>query len=162
MIEQWVSLTMNGAKVTQIQPRDDRTSGQFHLEAEVSAERYGKLMQGRLMSFVPAMVSRHEVAVLTKAERHLPIVIDGSAFAESTDVILPAGFIVDELPDPINLENTFGQYTASCRVDGNKLHYQRAMKVSNAILPPEQYSMARNFYGTILASEQAPVVLIKK
>jgi hypothetical protein len=36
------------------------------------------------------------------------------------------------------------------------------MKVSNAILPPEQYSMARNFYGTILASEQAPVVLIKK
>lgn len=162
MIERWVSFTVNGAKVTQIQPRDDRDRGKFHLEVGVSAERYGKLMQGRLMSFVPAIVSRREAVALTKAERHLPIVINGNAFAESAEVILPEGFIVDELPDPVKLETSFGQYTASYSVEGNKLRYQRAMTVHNAILPREQYSVARNFYDTILGSEQAPVVLIKK
>jgi hypothetical protein len=162
MIERWVSFTVNGAKVTGIQPRDDRVSGLFHLEVGVSAERYGKLMQGRLMSFVPAFVSRRETVALSKSERHLPIVINGNAFAESAEVILPAGFIVDELPDPVKLETSFGQYTASYNVEGNKLRYQRAMTVRNAILPAEQYSDARNFYDTILASEQAPVVLIKK
>jgi hypothetical protein len=56
-------------------------------------------MQGRLVVFKPALVSRLEWLALTEPSRTEPIVLSGEAFSETAHIKLPDGFAVDETPD---------------------------------------------------------------
>jgi hypothetical protein len=88
--------------------------------------------------------------------------IRSQAYTETVRIKLPAGFVVDELPDPVRLETSFGSYFASYKVDGSELVLTRVLTLQRSTLPASQYSIVRSFYERILAAEQAPAVLMKK
>ena len=162
LIEDWITFSARGAKVTKVEPSDNGTSGQFGLDIDFSAPGYAQLMQGRLLVFQPTIVSRRASLFLTGKNRKYPVVLDSHAFNETVRVKLPAGFQVDEMPDPVALDTPFGTYKTTYEVKDNELLFSRRLSVKAATIPPDQYESVRKFYAVILAAEQSPVVLTKK
>jgi hypothetical protein len=162
IIQAWVARGANGAQVTKVEPTDTRNEGRFALDVEFSANRYGQLMQDRLLVFKPAIVSRRESLTLTAATRKHPVVLSPFAYTETVKVKLPAGFDVDELPDAVKLDTPFGSYVATYAVKDGQLNFTRTMIQRAATIPVEQYAAVRGFFERIRAAEQAPVVLARK
>jgi len=161
-IEGWISNGATAAKVSNVEPRDNSAEGRFDLNVDFSAVAYGQLMQNRLLVFKPAIVSRRESLALTEATRKYPVVLSSHAFTETVRMKLPAGFDVDELPDPVKLDTSFASYKTSYEVKNGELVFTRALAQQAAIIPSAQYQSVRSFYEKIRAAEQAPVVLARK
>lgn len=152
----------NGAKLSKVEPVDSHTDGRFALDVDFTVANYGQLMQDRLLAFKPAIVSRRESLDFTGASRKYPVVLRSNAWTETARVKLPTGFEVDELPDAVKLDTSFGNYTASCEVKDGHLIFTRTLVVRAATIPVEQYAAVRGFFERIRAAEQSPVVLTKK
>jgi hypothetical protein len=129
---------------------------------EFTARGYAQLMQERLLVFKPAIVSRREALALTAGMRRQPVVLHSNAYSETVRVKLPAGFEVDELPDPVKLDAPFGSYETAYQVKDGQLNFTRKMVVRGATIAAADYARVRSFFERIRAAEQAPVVLAKK
>ncbi len=119
-------------------------------------------MQNRLLVFKPVIVGRRKGVFLTESKREQPIVMDSNSMKETTTFSLPPDFVVDEMPDAVNLETSFGKYSTKYEVKDDKLIFTRSLITNRTTVPVEQYNAVRDFYSKILAAEQSPVVLLKK
>ena len=162
LIEGWVASGATGAKVSRIDPKDNNEGGRFDLDVDFTAFNYAQLMQNRLLVFKPAIVSRRDSLQLTELTRKQPIVLDARNFKETVRIKLPEGFEVDELPDPLKLDTSFGSYNTSYLVKDGQLVFTRNLTQLSAKIPVAQYQSVRSFFEKIRAAEQAPVVLVRK
>jgi hypothetical protein len=161
-IERWVTRGATGARLDKIESRDADNRSAFDLDIEFSAQRYGQIMQDKLLVFKPVIVDRRKQLELTEPSRNYPIQIDGSVLRETVSFTLPDGFSVDELPDAVSLSAPFGTYSAKCEVTGNKLLFTRELRMSRMTLPVEKYGVAKDFFAKMREAEQTPVVLMRK
>jgi hypothetical protein len=162
IIEGWVVRGISSARVGRITPVDKHEENQFDLDIELKAPLYGQLMQDRLLVFKPVVVDRLNSLWLTENTRTHPVVMEANAFNETATFKLPAGFAVDEMPDPITLETPFGKYSTSYEVAGGNLIFKRSLVLNSATIPVEKYPTVKDFFVKIRSAEQAPVVLLKK
>ena len=162
MIEGWVTRGATGARVSKVEPKDNNGDASFALNVEFAAPAYGQLMQNRLLVFKPTIVSRRESLFLTEASRKHPVILEPYAYTETVRVHLPAGFDVDELPDALKIDTSFGTYSTTYDVKDGHLVFTRALVQRSATVPVEDYQKVRSFYERIRAAEQSPVVLAKK
>jgi len=162
MIERWVTRGAEGARVSKVEPQDNSAEGGFGLDVNFTSASYGQVMQGRLLVFKPAIVSRRESLFLTGATRKYPVVLGSSAYAETVSVKLPSGFDVDELPEAVKLDTAFGTYATSYAVKDGQLQFTRSLIVRGATISVSDYPKVRAFYERIRAAEQSPVVLARK
>ncbi len=95
-------------------------------------------------------------------KRTHPVVLKSDAYSETVRVKLPAGFDVDEMPDPVKLDTPFGSYSTTYEVKDGELLFTRKLTQHASRIPAEQYESVRKFYERIRAAEQSPVVLTKK
>jgi len=161
-IEAWISSGATAARVSRVEPRDDSGAGRFNLDIDFKAPAYAQLMQNRLLVFKPVVVSRRESLLLTEAKRKYPIVLRSTSYSETVSMQLPQGFVVDEMPDPVNLNASFGSYATTYEAKDGLLIFTRKLVLSAAIIPVDQYNSVRSFFEKIRAAEQAPVVLTRK
>jgi hypothetical protein len=161
-IERWVSSAATAAAVSRVDPKDNLAEGRFDLDIDFVAPSYGQVMQERLLVFKPAIVARRETLFLTDSKRKHPIVLGSRSFKETARIKLPAGWDVDELPNPVKLEAAFGSYQTTYDVKNGMLVFTRAMSIRSATIPAAQYETVRKFYERIRSAEQSPVVLVKK
>ena len=162
MIERWLTSGATSARLSKMEPADNTAEGQFTLNVEFSADNYGQLMQNRLMVFKPVVVSRREGLALTAPTRMHPVVLGNNAYSETVKVQLPAGFTVDELPDPVKIQTAFGSYMTSYEVKGTELVFKRQLSQTATTIAAADYEMVRKFFESIRAAENAPVVLARK
>jgi hypothetical protein len=161
VIETWLATGISGVKTSRVEASDDET-GHFRREIDLTSERYGQLMAGRLLIFKPALVSRQESLFLTDPKRKLPVVLNARAYAETAHIKLPAGFAVDELPSPVKLALPFGSYDMQIEAQGDEIVFTRRLTTEAVTIPAEQYAAVRGFFEKIMAAEQAPVVLARR
>jgi hypothetical protein len=161
-IERWVTTGASGARVERVEPQDDFEKNEFNLAVDFSADRYGQLMQNRLLVFKPVLVARRDSLALNKPSRKTPVVLDSHAFREVARFRLPDGFAVDEMPEDLALETAFGSYRCSFRVDEGILHFERSLILKPVTVPVEEYQQVREFFEKIRSTEQAPVVLLRR
>jgi hypothetical protein len=161
-IEQWITAGAGVAKINKVEPTDDVSDGRFNLDINFVAPRYGQLMQDRLLIFKPAMVSRRDSLALTDAKRTQPVVLTSNSYTETVRVKLPAGFAVDEVPDAVKLETSFGSYATNYEVKDGQLLFTRKLVQRATTIPADQYSSVRSFFEKIRSAELSPVVLARK
>ena len=162
VIEGWVGYGATGARVSKVEPKDNNESGRFDLDVDFTATNYGQLMQNRLLVFKPAIVSRNESLGFTETTRQHPVVLESRSFSETVRVKIPVGFEVDELPDPLKLDTSFGSYKTSYAVKDGELTFTRTLAQRAGTIPAAEYQSVRNFFERIRAAELAPVVLARK
>jgi hypothetical protein len=161
LIERWLTSGATAARLNKMEPSDNSAEGRFSLNVEFSANQYGQLMQGRLLVFKPAVVSRRQGLDLTALTRKYPVVLEANAYSETVQIKLPAGFTVDEVPDAVKIETPFGSYVTSYEVKNNELVFKRQLSQRATTIAPADYETVRKFFESIRAAENAPVVLAK-
>lgn len=162
LTERWISYGAPGAALSKVAPSDEAQDGRFALEIEFKAPSYAKTMRGKLMVFKPALVSRRSTLFLTKEKRAHPVVLESEAYTETARIKLPEGFVVDEIPEAVEINQPFGNYAASWEIKDGQLIFKRALILRAGTIPVEQYANVRTFFASMLGAEQAPVVLAKK
>jgi len=163
VLEGWLTRGATGAQLVNFTPTDKQNEAGFDLDVQFSAPRYGQLMQNRLLVFKPVIVGRRNAVMLTEPKRSNPIEIASTnTMNETVTFDLPQGFVIDETPDPVNLESSFGKYSTRYDTTDGKLVFTRSMTLNRATIPAEKYSAVKEFFSKILEAEQSPVVLLKK
>ena len=133
----------------------------FTLSYALSADRYAKTM-GSLIMVRPRVLGS---LGMTPDRKPRKVAIDLGQTMQAKDeydIALPAGYVVDELPDPVKLDMGFAAYESASEVKGTTLHYTRTYTVREVTLPAERYGDVQRLAGVIEADEQSRAVLKKQ
>jgi len=83
-------------------------------------------------------------------------------FHDSFDIAIPPGYVVDETPDPVNIDLDFASYHSSVSAKPGLLHYEREYVVRQVEIPPDKASSFRLLESAILGDEKGTAVLKKQ
>ena len=130
----------------------------FTLSFNLAAERYAKQM-GPLLMLRPRVLGTVNL-YLDHKPRHLPIDLEQTMqVIDDYTIELPAGYVVDEMPEPLKLDLDFASYRSELEVKGNILHYKRSFTLKDVELPAERYADLQKLAGVIAADEENQAVL---
>jgi len=95
--------------------------------------------------------------------RIYPINLQATGHWHSTfDITIPPSYLVDETPDPVDLDLDFASYHSKVSAKGNLLHYEREYTVRQVEIPPAKAADFRRFESAILSDEKNAAVLKKQ
>lgn len=128
----------------------------------VSADRYAQIM-GPLLIVRPRVLGIKSIALQKpRKPRKYPFVLGRTAYeTDSYEVDLPAGYAVDDKPDPISIDTPFASYKSKIEITGNKLHYSREYVLKSLEIPADKIDDLRAFENKVAEDENAAVVLKK-
>jgi hypothetical protein len=133
----------------------------LHLSAANYAHPAGPLLllRPRVMG-----INAHAPPDLMESKtRRFPIEIGHPGLWHSSyDITLPAGYVVDETPDPVDVDMDFASYHASATAKGNVLHYEMVYVVRQVEIPADRAADFRKFESAILSDEKGTAVLKKQ
>jgi transglutaminase-like putative cysteine protease len=147
---------------TDVKAANANSLGQdFLLTFGLNADNYARSM-GPLL-----MVRPRVFGSLVPDTDHKPrtVPIDLGETLQATDdysIELPAGYAVDEVPDPVKLDLGFAAYESATDVKGNTLHYKRTYTIRQVTLPADRYADVQKLASAIGADEESRAVLKKQ
>ena len=128
---------------------------------KLSASQYAH-QAGPLLLVRPRVVGSHAMAFNDKP-RTVPIDLSATGrWSDSFDITLPPGYVVDETPDPVNLDLDFASYHSNITAKGDQLHYEREYIVRQVEIPAARAADFRKLEGAILMDEKGTAVLKKQ
>jgi hypothetical protein len=80
---------------------------------------------------------------------------------DSVVIQLPAGFAIDEIPDPIEIDSPYGVYHASWKTGNQSVTFEQSLEIKEMLAAPAEYSKVKDFFDKVLGGQSAPVVLLK-
>jgi hypothetical protein len=163
-IEKLLGASIPNYRITKAQVSNiQRTDEPFAYTYAFEAGNYAKVT-GDLLLVRPRIVGTHSSALLeTKEPREFPI--EFRAPRRDTDVFeitMPAGFHVDELPPPTDVDLSFASYHSKSEVVGNTLRYTRSFEVKELTVPVNKADELKSFYRAIAGDERNMAVLKAK
>jgi hypothetical protein len=160
VIESFLGNFLNNFTVTSVSAENlEQYDQTLTLNYKFVVEGYAKTA-GNLMILRPRVVGAKGSNLLAGKPRKYPI-----EFSEATrhddlfDITLPAGYVVDELPRPVQVDCAYGSYKSEINVSDNTLHYKRTYEIKDIIVPMEKLDEVRNFFKEIAADERSAAVL---
>ena len=127
----------------------------------LSADRFARSM-GSLLMLRPRVLGTEDLRP-DRNFRRIPIDLrETLKSTDSFDIELPAGYTVDEMPDPVKLDVGFAAYESSSKLENNVLHYTRTYTVREVSLPAERYPDVQRLAAVIAADEGSNAVLKKQ
>ena len=75
------------------------------------------------------------------------------------EIQLPPGFVVEDIPDPVKADYSFGEYSSKCEVKGNILYYQRTYEIKNVMVSTKGLDDLKQFFRQIATDERSSAVL---
>jgi len=137
----------------------------LNLDLHLNASNYARTA-GSLLLIRPRVLGTHARAVPDVMEgkpRQYPIEIGHPGhWRDSFDIAIPTGYVVDETPDPVNLDTDFASYHSATTTKGNLLHYERDYVVRQVEIPPAQAAAFRHLESVIVSDEKSAAVLKKQ
>jgi transglutaminase-like putative cysteine protease len=133
----------------------------LEVEYKLTAAQYAH-PAGTLLLVRPRVVGSH-VLPFDDKPRTVPIDLTATGrWRDSFDITLPPGYVVDETPDPVNLDLDFASYHSNITAKGTDLHYEREYVVRQVELPAERAADFRKLESAILRDEKGTAVLKKQ
>ncbi|HKV04039.1 MAG TPA: DUF3857 domain-containing protein [Candidatus Acidoferrales bacterium] len=75
------------------------------------------------------------------------------------DITLPAGYVVDGLPPPVQADCDYAAYHSEINVADGVLHYKRTFEIKGVIVPTEKLPVIRAFLQQVASDQEASAVL---
>ncbi|MDT7810453.1 MAG: hypothetical protein QOJ42_369 [Acidobacteriaceae bacterium] len=131
------------------------------LEYSFTANGYGQ-SSGDMLLIRPRVLGR-DARPYKDRPRMYPIDMEETGtWRDSIDVALPADYVVDDMPAPVDLDVGFASYKSDVKAAGNVLHYSREFVVRELDLPPEKSADMTKLMGVINSDESNSAVLKKR
>jgi len=124
------------------------------------APNYAKTA-GDLLLIRPRVVGTETSALLeTKEPRKYAAEFEGPAKSTDTfEITLPAGYEVDDLPPPVDVDYGFASYHSKTEAAAGVLRYSRTFEIKELSVPPDKTDQLKKFYRIIASDERNTAVL---
>ncbi|HEY1256763.1 MAG TPA: transglutaminase-like domain-containing protein, partial [Terracidiphilus sp.] len=133
----------------------------IELHYKVTARQYSH-QAGPLVLVRPRVVGS-DARPFDDKPRVYPIDLEATGrWRDSFDITIPAGYSIDETPDPVALDLDFASYHSTVTAKGSVLHYEREYVVRQVEIPATRAADFRRLESTILADEKDSAVLKKQ
>lgn len=133
------------------------------LGATLQVANYARRAGRRLL--VPLRPLTEAVAVPPEVEERTQAVHLGTPRLERDEVllVLPDGYSVEALPEPVAVETAFGRYDHEVRLsdDGMGLVVRRHFEIDGSRQPAEAYAEVRAFYQSVALADGAHAVIAR-
>jgi hypothetical protein len=138
----------------------EQTDQPFGFNYSFQSENYAK-NAGNLLLVRPRVLGSKSSGILeTKEPRRFPLEFDGPLRdTDSFEIAVPAGYEVDELPPPMDVDYSFGSYHSKTEASGNVLHYTRSVEIKELSVPVSKMDELKRFYRAIATDERNTAVL---
>lgn len=132
----------------------------FGFNYSFQSANYAKLA-GNLILVRPRVLGVKSSGILeTKEPRKFPFEFrEPSRDTDSFEIALPPGYVVDELPPPMDVEYSFGSYHSKTEARGQTLHYTRSVEIKELSVPVSKMEELKKFYRMIASDERNTAVL---
>jgi len=138
----------------------EHTDLPFGFEYTFEAENYAK-NAGDLLLVRPRVLGSKSSSLLeTKEARQFPIEFDGPIKdTDAFEITLPAGFVVDDMPPPVDADFGFASYHSKTETIGSVLSYTRSFEIRDLSVPVDKAADLKKFYRIIASDERNTAVL---
>jgi hypothetical protein len=138
----------------------NRNDQPFGFTYSVVGARYAKTA-GDLLLVRPRVIGVEASGLLERKEpRQFPVIFEGpQKDTDSFEITLPAGYEVDDLPPPVDLDYSFGSYHSKTEASGNVLKYTRTFEIKELSVPLAKMEDLKKFYRVIAGDERNTAVL---
>ncbi len=77
------------------------------------------------------------------------------------DISLPAGYVVDGLPKPVQVDCDYASYRTEVKAADGALHYHETLEIKDVMVPTEKLPELRAFLQQVAADQESSAVLRK-
>jgi hypothetical protein len=116
---------------------------------------------GNLLLVRPRVIGNKASGLLeTREPRRFPIEFEEPTRDTDTfEITIPSGYVVDDIPPPVDADYGFASYHSKTTVNGNVVDYTRTFEVKELSVPVSRAEELRKFYRIIASDERNTVVL---
>jgi hypothetical protein len=138
----------------------EHTDQPFGFNYTFQSENYARAA-GDLLLVRPRVLGNESSGILeTKEPRKFPLEFEGPVRdTDSFEITLPAGYEVDELPPPMDVDYSFASYHSRTENLGHALHYTRSFEIKELSVPVAKMDELKKFYRMIASDERNTAVL---
>jgi hypothetical protein len=153
------SFTLTGASLGNL----DKYDQTFSLDYKFSAPGYAN-STGDMLVVRPRVVGDKSTGMLhlftEQKPRKYPIEFEEATRQDDLfDITLPAGYVLDGLPEPVQADCSYASYHSEVKVSDGVLHYKRTFEIKDVMVPVEKLQEIRNFLQQVAADQQSAAVL---
>src|SRR4051812_21235210 len=144
------------ASILNLQQTDQPFGFNYSFEATNYAKNAGDLLLVR-----PRVIGVKAEGILETPEpRQFPVEFEGPVQDTDTfEITLPEGYVVDDLPPPVDADFGFASYHSKTEVKGNVIGYTRTFEVKDLSVPVSKAADLKKFYRIIASDERNTAVL---
>ncbi len=147
--------SLSQASVDGLEKFDQNLTLQYHFVAQNYAKSAGNLLVVR-----PRVMGAKGSDVMEIKQRKYPVEFSSATLQTDTyEIQLPPGFVVEDIPDPVKADYSFGEYSSKCEVKGNVLYYQRTYEIKDVIVSTKGLDNLKQFFRQIATDERSSAVL---
>jgi hypothetical protein len=129
----------------------------------MTARSYAKSAGNLLMVRPRVMGVRTSDLLEEKEPRKFPVIFAGpEKDVDTFEITLPAGYEVDDLPPPVDVDCSFASYHSKTEKSGNVLQYSRTFEIKELTVPIEKIDQLKKLYRAIASDERNTAVLKTK
>jgi hypothetical protein len=122
----------------------------------IVAEKYAQITGDLLLLRLRVLGQR---GFSLEQERMYPVELGLASIESDTyEIAVPSGYMADELPPPLRLENSFADYSSQVEFSGTVIRYSRAYRVKSLTVPIESMAVLKQFFKQIAEDERASAV----
>jgi transglutaminase-like putative cysteine protease len=149
------NFSLTSAAIGNLQKYDESLT----LTYKFAVDGYAK-SAGDLLILRPRVVGAKGSNLLSGKARKYPIEFtEASRQDDVFDITLPPGYVVDELPKPVQAECAYATYKSEVQVANNVLHYKRTYEIKDVVVPTQKLDEVRDFFHQIADDEKSSAVL---
>ena len=161
-VERMWSRRLIGISLGTLQAASRAEQNSLFLDVSLAAEGFGELLRDRLLIVRPGTLARAREYGFTSRQRTSPVELATALYRDSVKLKVPAGFQLDELPPPTNVESPYGTLQALWKVENAEILFEQTLEIRNAVVPADEYADVRAFFDKVRAALTAPVILVKR
>lgn len=137
-----------------------QTDQPFGFNYTFLTENYAK-SAGDLLLVRPRVLGTKSQALMeTKEPRKFPVEFPGPVQDKDRfEITVPSGYVVDDVPPPVDVDYGFASYHAKTEVVGNTVRYTRTFEIKELSVPVSQAGDLKKFYRIIASDERNTAVM---
>jgi hypothetical protein len=160
-LERAYSRRLGGVTLDKISPADHAPENRMELVVDLGVVQFGQFMQQKMLVVKPGVLAPDTDYVFSNKERTLPVRLEPRLRRDSVVIQLPAGFAIDELPEPVEIDSPYGVYHAAWKTTTGSVTFEQSLEIKDTLAAPAEYSKVKDFFDKVLGGQSEPVILLK-
>jgi hypothetical protein len=129
---------------------------------EITANNYAQV-SGKRVFIVPNILTRTYRKLKEDSSRQYSVEIsDEFKDVDTVEIKIPLGYQPEAMPKDIRIENQYGKYQCTTKVEGDKIIYYRLREQYSGSFAASKYAEIQQFYDKIYKADRAKIVMVKK